>query len=145
MIDANAIRATLSTWIASYDPATDAEINDLVNATPISLSPSYLTLLRATNGGETFVGDADSDDAFYLVLWHSADVVTCNDDYEVTSLAPNHFAIGTNGAGELLAFDRRRSDDALFMLPAIGLADDAAILLAPSFAHVLLRLIGRSR
>ena len=130
MIDATAIRSTLSSWIASYDPATDAEVNALVEAAPISLPPSYLTLLRATNGGETFAGDADSDDALYLVLWHSTDVVACNDDYEVSSLAPNHFAIGTNGAGELLAFDRRRSDDAVYMLPAIGLADDAAILVA---------------
>ena len=144
MIDATAIRSTLSSWIASYDPATDAEIDELVGASPISLPPSYLTLLRATNGGETFVDNTDSDDALYLVLWHSTDVVTCNDDYEVTSLAPNHFAIGTNGAGELLAFDLRRCDDALYMLPAIGLADDAALLISPSFTHIIIRLVARS-
>ena len=144
MIDVASIRSTISSWIASYDPATDAEINELVDAASISLSPAYLTLLRATNGGETFVVDSDSDDAFYLVLWHSADVITCNDDFEVTSKAPDHFAIGTNGSGELLAFDRRRNDEALYMLPAIGLTGDAAILVAPSFDQILLKLVGRS-
>lgn len=39
-------------------------------------------------------------------------------------------AFGSNGGGELFAFDIRRGDDAVFMIPAIGMSNDDGLLVA---------------
>lgn len=144
MSDIDRIRSQLNSWITHNEPARDYAINVLVKASPIVLPNEYITLLRIADGGETFVGKRDSDDELYLVLWSSIDVLRNNAEYEVPSLAPSHFAFGTNGGGELLALDQRRGDDAVVMLPAIGLADDTGLLVAPTFSDFISMIAANS-
>lgn len=133
MYDLDRIRSQLDSWVTRNAPATDSAIDTLLRASPIALPTGYIALLRLTDGGEAFIGEPDSDDELYLNLWPSGDVLKFNAEYEMPSLAPNHFAFGTNGGGELLAIDRRRGDDAVVMLPSIGLSDDSGVLVAPTF------------
>ncbi|EKK03116.1 Cell wall assembly and cell proliferation coordinating protein [Rhodopirellula baltica SH28] len=137
MIDTARIRSTLPHWLDTCEPATDASINELVAAATFTLPPGYVALLRLTDGGETFLGHDDPDNGSYLVLWPSTDVLALNNEHDVPSHAPDHFAFGTNGGGEIFAFNTRRGDDAVFMLPSIGLSDDAGMLYCDSFATFL--------
>jgi len=137
MIDIPKIRSTLPHWLDTCEPATDASINELVAAATFSLPTGYVALLRLTDGGETFLGKDDSDDGSYLVLWPSTDVLALNTEHDIPTYAPSHFAFGTNGGGEIFAFNKRRNDDAVFMLPSIGLSDDAGMLYCDSFATFL--------
>ena len=137
MRDVDRIRSRLNSWVAHNEPATDPSIDALIKLAPISLPDSYIDLLRVVDGGETFVGEPDSDDELYLNLWPSGDVLAFNAEYQVPDLAPNHFAFGTNGGGELLALDLRRGDDAVVMHPSIGLSDDSGMLVVPTFDSLL--------
>ncbi|RLS71209.1 MAG: hypothetical protein DWH99_08710 [Planctomycetota bacterium] len=137
MIDHVKIRSTLPHWLDTAEPASDAAINRLVKTTGFSLPADYLGLLRLTDGGETFLGDDDSEDGSYIVLWPSSEVLVLNAEHELPVYASHYFAIGTNGGGELFAFDMTRSDDAVFMLPTIGLSNDAGILYCDTFAALL--------
>ena len=74
----------------------------------------------------------DGDDGSYLDLWVAADVVQFNTDYMLPQFAPSFFAFGSNGGGELFTFDSRRDDDAVFMVPSIGMSDDTSLPFAVS-------------
>ena len=126
------IAASLSRWVFANTGASDDDIRALTSATSFSLPPAYLDLLRAVNGGEAEISDLDGDDGSYLDLWVAADVVQFNTDYMLPQFAPSFFAFGSNGGGELFAFDSRRDDDAVFMVPSIGMFDDTSLPFADS-------------
>jgi hypothetical protein len=67
-----------------------------------------------------------------MILWPFADVYRLNDEYHVTEFAPDLLGIGSDGGGEMLAFDR---DDRVIKVPFIGMDTREAILIAPSWHH----------
>jgi len=81
-------------------------------------------------------------DPGYLILWKAEEVNQSNRDYEVSRWAPEFWGFGSNGGGELMAFDfRRRDAPKICMIPMIGMEPEAAIEVAPNFesftAHLL--------
>ena len=142
MIDNAKIRSTLPHWLETNSSASDNAIDELTAAVGFELSSVYLRLLGEADGGETFLGDDDSDNGSYLVLWPSSDVVAMNNEHKISTHAPDFFAFGTNGGGELFAFDTKRKDDAVFMLPEIGLTGNAAMLYCKSFSALIALLPG---
>ena len=137
--------ATLSRWVIVNPGATDADIDAFVTSSPFPLPADYLELLRVVNGGEAFTAATANWNCSYLVLWPTKVVLQFSAEYGLNEFAPSYFAFATNGAGELFVLDKRRTDDAVFILPAIGMADDgAAMLFADSFNRFV-QVIGVSR
>ncbi|MCC9657970.1 SMI1/KNR4 family protein [Rhodopirellula halodulae] len=124
--------ANLPSWITANAGATDDDINALTTASPHQLANTYLSLLRTANGGEAEIAADGNSDESYLVLWASFEVIPFNADYELREYAPAFLAFGSNGGGELFAFDTRISGDSVFLLPAIGMSNDDGMLFADS-------------
>ena len=67
-----------------------------------------------------------------FILWPPAEIEQSNREYEVGTYAPGFLAFGSNGGGELFAFD---AAGAVFLLPAIGMSPDDAIRVSGSWAE----------
>ena len=65
----------------------------------------------------------------WYVLWRPEELEELNKDYELSEYAPGFITFGGNGGGELLVTD---NDGAVFYMPAVGMAPDAAIKIASS-------------
>jgi hypothetical protein len=59
--------------------------------------------LRESDGGE---GDLAVEPG-WVVFWPAAEVVTANREYHIAEFVPGLYGFGSNGGGELLAFDCR--------------------------------------
>lgn len=70
-------------------------------------------------------------------LWPATDLVDNNEAASVQAFAPSLVGIGTNGGGELFAFDRSVSPPTLVMVPLVGL--DAPVIMG-TFRDLLRRL-----
>lgn len=68
----------------------------------------------------------------WMILWPLADIYRLNDEYHVTEFAPDLLGIGSDGGGEMLAFDK---DDRVLKVPFIGMDAREAILIAPTWQH----------
>jgi hypothetical protein len=68
----------------------------------------------------------------WMRLWALADIYRLNDEYHVAEFAPDLFGIGSDGAAEMLAFDKH---DRILKVPFIGMDIREAILIAPSWQH----------
>lgn len=79
---------------------------------------SYLAHVRLSKkGGE---GEIDLQPG-YCILWPVEAVFINGSDYQVTDYAPGFLAFGSNGGGELFAFDMREPGKApVVILPGIG-------------------------
>ena len=118
----------MNTW--QFEAAVEEElILRLAQEVAFELPSAYLDFLRRGNGGE---GEISSDPG-YLILWKASEVNQFNDEYEVPKYAPGFWAFGSNGGGELFAFDFRGGAPSVCLLPMIGLEPNAAMPLAPSF------------
>lgn len=109
------------------DSATDEAVSDLQARG--EMPPEFLDFLRASNGGEGFLGD------IYLVLWPAEDLVEMNGLYEVAKQAPGLFLFGSDGGGEALAFDRTQPGLPVVRVPFVGMARTAIIHEADSFTQ----------
>jgi len=69
-------------------------------------------------------------DPGWFQLWPEAEIQQFNVAYEVHTFAPNHYGFGSNGGGELLAFDRQGH---IVMIPFIGDGEADAKLVATSW------------
>ena len=88
--------------------AAHEELAKLVAASGVRLPQDYLAFLRLSNGGEGPL----SVDPLWLVL-DSVDTVTDTlADGTFTEFFPSFVVIGSNGAGEGIAFDFRADGDA---------------------------------
>lgn len=83
--------------------ATEAEIADLVAAATCPLPADYLAFLRISNGGE----GALSAPPLWLVLDDAAFVARSLRQAQAEPFFPGLLVIGSNGAGEAIAFDLR--------------------------------------
>jgi hypothetical protein len=116
---------------APNPPAPAAAITALRAAVP-TLPNSHLAFLTAANGAEGNLGVEPG----WFQLWPAQEVVSLNASYELAKYLPGFIAIGSNGGGELFVlFAPAGEASAVYMVPAIGMAANTIILVAPSFGE----------
>lgn len=98
-----------------------------------SLPADYLAFLRRHDGGDGTLGELE------LVVWHATEAVERNRGYDPP---PGLVLIGSNGAGEALAFETRGGGSRLVFVPFIGMSSADAIDCGGSFVGFLERVAG---
>ncbi len=73
----------------------------------------------------------------YFVLWHPDEVEKNNEEIHVASYAPGFLGFGTNGGGEMLAFDEK---GVVYALPMIGMEPRYAEKVAESWTEFRKRI-----
>jgi len=99
----------------------------------IELPSDYLAYIYGDGVSEGFTDGEPS----YFELWHPDDIESSNVSLQVQELAPGYLGFGSNGGGELLAFDQAGS---VFMLPMIGMETKYAKKIAASWNELSLRI-----
>jgi hypothetical protein len=118
-------------------PANPGVLEELTAASPIRLPEEYLALLRFSNGGEGELGVEPG----WFQLWPAEEVLASNRDYGVPEFLPGFFGFGSNGGGELLAFDLRSSPRyEVVMVPFIPMDIAEGVTIADTFSDFLLAL-----
>jgi hypothetical protein len=95
------------------------------------LLPVYRDFIDNNGLFEGFVSVAGEEQC--IVLWGEDEEAASNAEMEVGVYAPGFVAFAANGGGEIYAVDE---DDAVFMLPMIGMEPSAAIKLADDFLEL---------
>jgi hypothetical protein len=90
-------------------PAAGKDIARLLAAWGDALPPSYLNFLRESDGAAGCVNDYEGD---FLTLWGSGELVERNASLPTRQSLPAVLAIGTDGRGGWVGFDRVTSQDA---------------------------------
>ena len=79
-----------------------------------------------------------SFDPGWLQLWRANEVLDLNVRYGVCELWPDFLAIGSNGGGDLILFERLGSTfGPIVMIPCIPLDPDLRVGVCSSFAHLI--------
>src|SRR5262245_59858416 len=126
-------------WTRREAPAEPGAVAALSATSGIELPEAYLALLRLSNGGEGPLGVEPG----WFRLWPVEEILALNRGYEVHEYLPGLFGFGSNGGGELFAFDTRRGPPwPIVMAPFIGMEKDTLVEIASDFAEFL-RLTGR--
>lgn len=126
------------TWLPA-PPASEAALARLRVESGIRLPSAYLTMLAESNGGE---GDLGVNPG-WIALWSAEDVPSHNAGYSVAEALPGFFGFGSNGGGELLAFDVRGGEPyPIVMVPFIPMQVEDAVKIAGSFEE-LRKFIGK--
>jgi len=74
------------------------------------------------------------DDFGYVVVWKKETIEERWTAYEMAlNLSDHWFPFGSDGGGEMLCFDLRQKEDAVFWIPYVGMADDEAMKKHESF------------
>ena len=68
----------------------------------------------------------------WFQLWPPGDIEQLNSDYHVQEFAPGFLGFGSNGGGDLLAFD---AGGRVFMIPFVGMCAKDARLVADSWSQ----------
>ncbi|MHC4400934.1 MAG: SMI1/KNR4 family protein [Planctomycetota bacterium] len=111
-------------------PAPETALWQLVADAPVPLPDSYLDQLRTSNGGE---GNLAVEPG-WVVFWPAEEVIVNNREYQVSEYLPGFFAFGSNGGGELLAFDCRQAPPfSVVMVPFIPMEQKEAVQVAKNF------------
>ncbi len=111
-------------------PATQDSIEALASDCSLDLPKQYLEFLTLSNGGEGELGV----DPGWFQLWPVEEVLDLNRDYGIDEFLPGFFGFGSNGGGELLAFDTRdNSPWKVVMVPFIPMDVEEAIVIADDF------------
>ena len=124
-------------WVRAQ-PAPQAELQSLISLAP-TLPEAYLQFLALSNGGEGSLGAEPG----WFQLWSASAVLERNKGYGVLEALPGFFGFGSDGGGELLAFQLNISEAPVFMVPFIPLEASEARLVAPSFS-AFVSLLGLS-
>ena len=97
------------------------------------LPADYLAYLD----GEGVDEASTEGDPGYFQLWHPDEIEEMNRSYHVSEYAPGFLAFGSDGGGEMLAFD---GAGAVFMIPFVGMAPEEAKRIASSWREVASRI-----
>jgi len=103
----------------------------------VALPNEYLSYIEGDGVSEGFTTGLPG----YFALWPLDQIKSRNHDYEVPRYAPGFIGFGSDGGGELLAFD---ASGAVFMLPLIGMEPQYANRIAESWNEVLLRITAQA-
>jgi hypothetical protein len=96
----------------------------------VNLPATYFAQLAASNGGE---GDLGVDPG-WVAFWPAEDVAASNAEYSIAESLPGFFGFGSNGGGELLAFDLRGDEPyPVVMVPFVPMDPRDAVQVARSF------------
>ena len=114
-------------WRAGV-PAAPAIIAALRSQYP-GIPEAYLAQVRDGDGAE---GDLAVEPG-WIALWPAADVARHNAGYEVNKRLAGFLGFGSNGGGELLAFDTRTDPWRVCMIPFIPMDEGEALEIAPDF------------
>lgn len=66
----------------------------------------------------------------WVRLWTVAELETMNREYEVPKYLPGFLGIGSNGGGELIAFNTQFQ---IVVVPVIGMSPNDAVMIADSW------------
>jgi len=128
------IRDGLTGWTIRPPGASPEVVGQLSKESPVSLPGEYLSLLRFSNGGEGKLAVEPG----WFVFWKAEDVIANNLGYHLPECLPGFFGFGSNGGGELLAFDTRsRKPWPVVMVPFNPLDAAESIVMAPNFTAFL--------
>ena len=73
-------------------------------------------------------------------MWPVEEVIELNHEYSVPEFFPGYFAFGSDGGGEILAFEVVNGcGGRVVMLPAVGEVDDAVVV-AESFNLLIAKI-----
>ncbi len=123
---------TQGVWLP-VDPASEVALERLQEKGPLRLPPEYIDQLAASDGGEGDLGVQPG----WIVLWPADEVLAHNAGYSVSEFLPGFFGFGSNGGGELLAFDIRGSEPyPIVMVPVIPMEVGEAVRIASSFGEL---------
>ena len=109
-------------------PAAPTAVDALAQRYP-GLPAAYLAFLRVEDGSE---GDLAVEPG-WIQLWPAAEVGELNDGYEVAASLPGFVGFGSNGGGELLAFDTRAAPWRVCMVPFVPMGAAEALEIAADF------------
>jgi hypothetical protein len=126
-----------SVWRAGV-PVAPVVIAALEFAYP-GLPDAYLAQLRDDDSAE---GDLAVEPG-WIAFWPATDVARHNAGYHVSEHLPGFLGFGSNGGGELLAFDTRTLPWRVCMIPFIPMDESEAVEIAPDF-ETLARHFGRN-
>lgn len=115
-------------------PSSAAQISSAEAALGVALPADYRTFLEMSDGGEGFVGD------HYLVLWRAAELHPFNRDAEVSEYADGLVGFGSDGGGEMFAFDTRFQPPPVVIVSFIGMSHEEAVVVADDFTGLLRRM-----
>jgi len=103
----------------------------------IALPSDYIAYIEGDGVSEEFTEGLPG----YFALWHPDEIDTNNKELQVETYAPGFLGFGTDGGGELLAFD---ASGAVFMLPMVGMEARYANRIADSWHEVAQRITPRA-
>jgi len=103
----------------------------------IALPSDYIDYVEGDGVSEEFTEGLPC----YFALWHPDEIDTNNKDLQVETYAPGFLGFGTDGGGEMLAFDAL---GAVFMLPMVGMEARYAKRIADSWHEVAQRITSKA-
>jgi len=99
----------------------------------VTLSSEYLAWIKKKGVSEC----CTEGEPGYLALWLLGEIEANNKAYRVPLYAPGFLGFGTDGGGELLAFD---ASGAVFKLPLVGMEPKCAQRIADSWNEICQRI-----
>lgn len=116
-------------------PASDEAIKRLASIAPLPLPESYLGFLAYSDGGEGPLGAQP----FWLALDPIETVVGTETSGTFHEIFPNHFVIGSNGAGEAIALTKGKNGKAKVVYFDMTNTDlgESVVELAASFEELI--------
>lgn len=99
----------------------------------LQLPKDYLSYVEAGGRGSGFT----EGDPGYFQLWALEEAEALNRDYKVHEFAPGFVGFGSDGGGEMLAFD---SIGAVFMIPFIGDGVEDAKRIGKDWSEIVSRI-----
>jgi hypothetical protein len=99
-----------------------------------SIPKDYLGYVQ----GEGADASATQGDPGYFQLWALGELADMNESYRVDENAPGFLGFGSDGGGEMLAFD---GSGAVYMIPFVGMCVRDAKKIASSWNEIASRIV----